>query len=66
MNIRSDSMYTIKTLTEWHKKWKWNEMKNSSGEKCETCRFNTRVFRTNERQKYQIYEGKKSCEYLLK
>ena len=31
VNIRSDSMYTINTLTEWHKKWKWNEMKNSSG-----------------------------------
>ena len=36
------------------------------GKECETCRFNTRVFRTDERQNYQIYQGKKSCEYLLK
>jgi ribonuclease HI len=33
VNIRSDSMYTINTLTKWHGKWKWNEMKNSAGKK---------------------------------
>ena len=27
------------------------------GKECETCRVNTRVFRIDERQKYQIYEG---------
>ena len=31
IHIRSDSMYTINVLSKWHKKWKYNGMKTTTG-----------------------------------
>ena len=31
VNIRSDSMYTINTLTKWCERWKWNNWHGSRG-----------------------------------
>lgn len=32
VNIRSDSMYTINTLTKWCARWKWNNWQGSRGQ----------------------------------
>ena len=31
VNIRTDSMWTMKSLTLWYRRWNWNNMRNSSG-----------------------------------